>query len=382
MDPGRRAVNPEPRAAHPRTKEAWRAFCARTPPPRPDPGHIPALAEYRTWPDQRRDAFNALRYRCHANPPFVITPQVARILGLLRPKLLQGRYAQDGGYEYAVLNGPAYCGKTTLLKMLGKQYELDARAAQPERADPAKLGDWVPVVYISASTGATARQLSQAIAKFLHVPVNHRNANKWMLTDPVLDALEASGTELLLLDDLHMLDKIRDGGQESNDHIKNLANHAAVTIIGAGILLENGNLFTDGRPPTAHPESTARRRTRGRAAQFGARFCDIQHLAPFQINSTVQQRSWMALVRQFEANLVLLDHSADSLTRDHWRYLHQRTSGYIGSLASLFKQAAHHAIATGAERLDPDNLEHIVIDHDAEIEYAGRGQRRPPHQAA
>lgn len=86
----------------------------------------------------------------------------------------------------------------------------------------------------------------------------------------------------------------------------------------------------------------------------------------------------MALVRQFEANLVLLDHSADSLTRDHWRYLHQRTSGYIGSLASLFKQAAHHAIATGAERLDPDNLEHVVIDHDAEIEYAGRGQRCPP----
>jgi hypothetical protein len=47
----------------------------------------------------------------------------------------------------------------------------------------------------------------------------------------VLDAIEACGTELLLLDDLYMLDKIRDGGQETNDHIKNLANHAACYAI-------------------------------------------------------------------------------------------------------------------------------------------------------
>jgi hypothetical protein len=370
-------VNPEPRAAHPRTKEAWREFCARTPPPRPDPEHTPAVPEYKAWPGERREEFNAVRHRCHANPPFIITPQVTRILELLRPKLLQGHYAQDGGYEYAVFNGPAYCGKTTLLKMIGKQYELDARAAHLERAEPGLLKDWAPVVYVSASTGATARQLSQAIAKFLHVPVNHRNANKWMLTDPVLDALATSGTELLLLDDLHMLDKIRDGGQESNDHIKNLANHAAVTIIGAGILLENGNLFTDGRPPTIHPPTaTGHRRGRGRAAQFGARFSDIQHLAPFDITTPTQQRAWMALVRQFEANLLLLDHPTDSLTRDHWRYLHQRTSGYIGSLASLFKQAAHHAVDTGIERLEPDILDQLIIDHDAEVEYAGHSKPR------
>jgi hypothetical protein len=372
-------VNPETRAAHPRTKEAWREFCARTAPQRPDYEHTPALAEYRAWPAERREAYNAARHRCHANPPFIITPQVTRILELLRPKLLQGHYAQDGGYEYAVLNGPAYCGKTTVLKMIGKQYEIDARAAHPERADPARLGDWAPVVYISASTGATARQLSQAIAKFLHVPVHSRSANKWMLTDPVLDALAAAGTQLLLLDDLHMLDKIRDGGQESNDHIKNLANHAAVTIIGAGILLENGNLFTDGRPPTARLDGV-RRRGRGRAAQFGARFSDIQHLAPFDINTPAHQRAWMALVRQFEANLLLLDHRADSLTLEHWRYLHQRTSGYIGSLASLFKQGAHHSVETGQERLDPEILNRVVIDHDAEIEYASHSQRRTAYQ--
>ena len=79
----------------------------------------------------------------------------------------------------------------------------------------------------------------------------------------------------------------------------------------------------------------------------------------------------MALVRQFEANLLLLDHDADSLTRHQWSYLHQRTSGYIGSLASLFKQAAHHAIETGTERLEPATFDQVMIDHGAEIEYAG-----------
>ncbi|MFI7643499.1 hypothetical protein [Nonomuraea sp. NPDC049400] len=195
----------------------------------------------------------------------------------------------------------------------------------------------------------------------------------------MLDAIEACGTELLLLDDLHMLDKIRDGGQETNDHIKNLANHAAVTIVGAGILLEQGNLFTDGAPPRTRPGkagSAVQGQERGRAGQFGSRFADLQHLAPFPIATREQQRTWMSLVRHFESNLILLDHPPGDLTLHHWRYLHERTSGYIGGLGMLFKEAAHTAMDTGVEALTRYVLDSVVLGHDDEVDYAKTTARR------
>lgn len=364
---------PRQRNPQPRTKEQWREFRDRANPPRPAPGDIPSRAEYSRWELERRGAFDQMRYRCHANPPITVTPQMTNIQKALAPKLTQGSYAEDGAYEGAVFNGPAYCGKTSLLKMIGKQYELNARAAHPDLADGDRLGDWVPVVFVSASTGATAGMLSATIGKFLHVPSPARGGNKWTLTDPVLDALAAVGTELLLIDDLHMLDKHRDGGQETNDHVKTLANSAAVTIIGAGILLERGNLFTDGRPS---PPDAGGKHTRGRAAQFGARYSDMQQLAPFTITTRQEQKVWMALVKHFETNLILLDHPPNSLTLTHWRYLHERTSGYIGALASLFKQGAHEAVDSGAEHLDPDVLDRVMLGHDAEADYATLKTRR------
>ncbi|GAA1966790.1 TniB family NTP-binding protein [Catenulispora subtropica] len=363
------------RTAQPRTKEQWRVFCARTAPEQPQ---LPTYDEYLSWDPEDRAALDARRNRCHANPPITKTEQVKTILAALEPKLTQNEYAEEAAYHSAVINGPANCGKTSLLKMIGKEYELGVRRRHPERGDPDRLGDWVPVVYVSASTGATAGMLSQAIGKFLHVPVS-RGGNKWTLTDPVLDALAAAGTELLLLDDLHMLDKIRNGGDESNDHIKNLANHAAVTIIGAGILLEDGNLFSDGQPPRQPLIETGtpvRRRQRGRSAQFGSRFSDLQHLAPFKIDTAERQRTWMSLVRHFERNLLLFMHRPDSLTLEHWQYLHDRTSGYIGSLATLFEEGAHLAVEHHIEQLNPEMLENVVLDHDAETEYAALKQRR------
>lgn len=84
----------------------------------------------------------------------------------------------------------------------------------------------------------------------------------------------------------------------------------------------------------------------------------------------------MSLVRHFETNLILLDHPADDLTLHHWRYLHERTSGYIGSLAMLFKEAAHTAMDTGVEALTRDIMDSVVFGHDDEVDYAKTKARR------
>lgn len=84
----------------------------------------------------------------------------------------------------------------------------------------------------------------------------------------------------------------------------------------------------------------------------------------------------MSLVRHFESNLILLDHPPGDLTLHHWRYLHERTSGYIGALAMLFKEAAHTAMDTGVEALTRDILDSVVLGHDDEVDYAKTKARR------
>jgi len=233
------------------------------------------------------------------------------------------------------------------------------------------------VVYVSAATGSTASMLSQSVGHFLHVPLPTRNATKWLLTTPVLDALAAARTELLLLDDLHMIEDIRKGGQEMNDHLKSLANHAAVTILGAGILLERSNLFADGRPPPPETDASGRPQ-RGRAAQFGARVSDLQQIGPYGRSTKAERETWIKLVAHFEDNLILLDHEPHSLARYHGKYLHDRTGGYIGSLTSLIKQGAHNAVLDHHERLDPGHLDQVVLGRDPEAEYKSTTNRTRP----
>ncbi|WP_206061837.1 hypothetical protein, partial [Nonomuraea basaltis] len=146
-----------------------------------------------------------------------------------------------------------------------------------------------------------------------------------------------------------------------------------------GILLEQGNLFTDGAPVRSRPGkagTSTNGHERGRASQSGSRFADLQHLAPFSIRTAEQQRTWMSLVRHFESNLILLDHQPNALTLHHWRYLHERTSGYIGALSILFKKAAHMAMDPGVEALTRDTLDRVVLGHDDEVDYAKTRARR------
>ncbi|MGW4410936.1 hypothetical protein ACWEJ6_43360 [Nonomuraea sp. NPDC004702] len=84
----------------------------------------------------------------------------------------------------------------------------------------------------------------------------------------------------------------------------------------------------------------------------------------------------MSLVRHFEINLIPLDHPADDLTLHHRRYLHEHTSGYIGSLAMPFKEAAHTAMDTGIETLTRHILESVVLSHHDETDYAKTTARR------
>jgi hypothetical protein len=361
------------REAQPRDKDEWRIWCNRE---RYQPLDLMTRDEFASKPNSEQKQWLTHRKLCHSNPGFFKTWQYRQIYDQIADRLDVNEYSADGTYLSVAVDAPAQCGKTSLLKHIGELYEVKCRALHPER-ERRLLGDWVPVVYVSASTGATAFQLSQALGNFLNVPVRAASSNKWSVTDPVLKGLKYAGTELILLDDLHMIDQHRGMGEETNNHLKNLSNHCAATIIGAGILLDETNLFNDGRPPpVTRKQSTAPGRNRGRSSQFGSRFPDLQQLAPFEIGTEEEQKYWAWLVWQFEQRLRLFDHDLGSLAGQGWRDLHERTSGYIGPLTTLFKLAAARAIRTKAEKIDADLLDQIWMDFNSEADFAAVRERR------
>ncbi len=71
---------------------------------------------------------------------------------------------------------------------------------------------------------------------------------------------------------------------------------------------------------------------------------------------------WRAVVATLENTLH--NHTPGSVTGLD-RYLHKRTSGMMGSLSALIREAALEAILTGAETMTKTMLDAIDLDHAA-----------------
>jgi hypothetical protein len=56
-------------------------------------------------------------------------------------------------------------------------------------------------------------------------------------------------------------------------------------------------------------------------------------------------------------------------------YLHQRTSGMIGSLSHLVREAAIDAITTGKEKITKTSLHLITLDQNAEHQHRRRARQ-------
>src|SRR6266536_1147737 len=65
-----------------------------------------------------------------------------------------------------LIDGPATVGKSTLVKMIARKFELQLRTEHPERFTD-QIGDYVPVVYLSVPDSVTPTQISLALARYL-----------------------------------------------------------------------------------------------------------------------------------------------------------------------------------------------------------------------
>lgn len=343
-----------PGLAEPRTKEDWRTYLDYQSPRQPV---LPMWAVYEAMDDREKRRFNRARSRYHSALVLAWTPPVQHFEDLIFERLEANQDTPAGARPGLLIDGPATVGKSTLVKMIARKFELALRDDFPERFSPDKLGDYVPVVYLSVPDTVTPKQISVALARYLHVPLKRGTKDtKDDIDELILKAIKQAGVQLLIIDDLHFLDCSQREGRASNDHIKYLANHAACTIVGTGVDLEDSPLLSEGRGT-------------GRNTQTSGRFS--QHkLRPFALETKEQAQQWISVVQTLEDALVLYQHKPGSLTRRHWRYLHDRTGGSIAALHDLIRIGAVRAIRRGTEAVTRELLDSVVASYASQRHYA------------
>ncbi|MGW2370045.1 TniB family NTP-binding protein [Streptomyces sp. NPDC001667] len=273
----------------------------------------------------------------HSQFVVVSTPAMEKVSVQLQRMLLLNRRHRGTARRGLIVSGPPNTGKTTTLMELGRIFELADRRKHPEIHH-----DRLPVAFVSVPPASTPKMLVSEFARFLGLPVLQR-MNQAGITDAVCTALCELRSQLVLVDDVHLLDTRTRSGAETSDQIKHLGERIPATFVYAGVEVDDSPLLTGPR-----------------GQQLAGRFKLLRN-DPLPYGTQEQRQVWNELVSSLENALRLQHHRAGTLAR-HSAYLHRRTAGVIGSLSHLIREAAMVAVLDGTQGITKTLLEDIDLD--------------------
>jgi hypothetical protein len=326
------------------TLESWRAFVNHD----PEPVTVLTKAELGRLTPAEQLAYDDQRSDYHAALPALKTPILDRTLtkGLLFMRLNRGQ--QLGTSCGMILSGVPGVGKSTAIRALGRTVEQAYRARNPQMTEA------VPVVYITMPTAQHPRALPAELLYFLGAPHAAR-ATETALTHQACQLMTDLKTSLVIVDEVHGIDRSRASHDQQSDQLKYFMDHVPATFVLAGINVENCGFFTGHR-----------------GHQLARRFTPLK-ASPSNYSTIAQRQEWVMLIEGFERALRLHAQRPGSLL-PLAGYLYGRTGGYIVSLSHLIREAAIKAILTGSERIDEQLLGTVELDHAATEEAAVQRQ--------
>ncbi|MDN3245500.1 ATP-binding protein [Streptomyces sp. ZSW22] len=329
----RSPADEDERVEPPTTLTGWRRFVEKD----PRPFDLLPRPRWESMNDEERTDYDEARIDYHSELQVVRTSTVKEVAHQGRLLTLLNR-REHGARRGLIISGDRTTGKTTALRQLGRLHELRVRQRSGE-------GQRIPVVYVTAPPKGSPRKLALEFARFLNIPTITPRHNTADITHSVCQVLTEARTDLVLVDEIHLMNLGTIAGEELSDHLKYFTEHLPATFIYAGIDVEHSGLFTGIR-----------------GGQIAGR-CTLLHTGPFPLG-----REWEGLVATMEGTLRLHRHAPNTLTKLH-KCLHQRTGGMIGSLSHLVRAAAISAILDGSESITRRQLHAIHVDHASESAY-------------
>ncbi|MEV7190026.1 ATP-binding protein [Kitasatospora sp. NPDC093102] len=280
------------------------------------------------------------RERYHSRFVVLRTPAMDRISLSVRRLLALNRGQQGGARRGLIISGPSTTGKTTAMQQLGRTVEMADRLRHPG------VRDRLPVLFVTVPPSSTPKMLISEFARFLGLPLAER-MNQVQITNAVCELLCDLGTQLVLVDDVHLMETRSRVGAETSDQLKYLGERIPATFVYSGVNVETSPLLTGVR-----------------GAQLAGRFKILRN-PPLAYATAEEQAVWHDLLDDMDRALRLRRHVAGTLPR-HAAYIHARTGGRIGSLSHLVREAAIAALYDGGERITKKLLAGIELDTAAE----------------
>jgi hypothetical protein len=298
--------------------------------------------DYRSLTEPERSAYDRRRL-VHLSGGIVLgTPQVVEAKDLLM-KAFAANIGRNSGHAGVVISGASTLGKTTLCKRLMLEVHRAYSAQFPDFRQHSRI----PVAYIEVPAASNGKNLMRSFTDFFGMTVTSGETMS-SLRNRVVDMLNAVGTQLVVIDELHNLARNTQGNGESHDVLKNLHNDVPATFLYAGIDVQD-------------------MLTGARGQQVGGRFALLE-LERYNLARRGDKQIWRGLIKKFEESLLLRHHETGTLPALS-DYLFERTNGSIGSLGRLLTGAATEAITNPdieLERVDQALLESQKLDIAAE----------------
>lgn len=335
-----------------RTYEDWRAYVSNPGVKRPE---MPTLTEYESMSADEKKAFNQARTFYNNSFGPVEVPLMQKIHAAAFRLATTNLRAQPGARPGIIMDGISTVGKSTIAMQLGRRYEKQITRDFTVTTTPGGH-TFIPVAYINLPGEVNIMNFNFLLAKFYNIPFS-KSVKESFLTDRIKEYAADCATSMFILDDIHFL-KIRNRTHETlNNHIKHLANSISATFIYAGINCEGTGLLSEGNSVEQAGFS-----------QTGHRFKKFD-LAPFDFANTKLRQEFFDVLGFFESKLMLFNHLPHSLARESGEYIFARTSGFMGPISTLLREAASLSIKEKSERITIDVLKKIKLDFDSEARY-------------
>ena len=329
------------------TKEGWAA--AVYTPRRVRPPQL-TRAQLRQLPEDELAAHNHARRVWHANLGPLSTPQLKALHEDMWDIVDSNEQDGDKAKGAIAIDALAGLGKTTAALAFAMAFHHREIA---EKGRFTGTGDERhPVCRVSLTGNTGIRDLNKALMNFFA----HPGGSRGTATDFQLRALScalAVECRLLVLDELHFLQRRGTNRNEVSNQLKAIANDFPVTLVTIGINLASLGLLGSLSTTDRALEQTARRTTK-------------LTMQPFTAETEAGRRQWRSMLLAIEQRLVLAESFPGMLADELSDYLFARSTGHIGSLMTLINRGCQRAVRTGAERLDREVMDRVRNDEAAE----------------
>lgn len=332
--------------------QLWHDYCTMQPPAEPQPVNV------RQWKAMTREqrAAHIDHLTEWLQSLFLPTGDVVAIYDAIDHIVRINKLTPPGAKSLPALSGPNYAGKSTMMMRWAREKylawiadaELDPYGRPIIRPEPGWEVDLDPVVWIDLDAAAQIKDVDAAILGFFHLSAEGAKRD---ISMAAMDAVRRHRTQIVIIDDVHLLKTNWKSGRDVLDHIKHLntrLGQIGVTLVLIGADLEARDLVHD-------PQIAARLR--------------LNRFGPYEIDDLDADRiGWQVIVRDFEK--LLLPHLPRSRPNElHTKLaaeLYHRTHGYLGDLKALLCEATIGAITDGTYRILLRHLNVVMLSKRAE----------------